>query len=144
MTLVGFFFNILLVMSFGYALIAGAWEGRVTIVIFLAAMIFTTMFSPGRGNWTHTSLPVMAVDSVCMVALALVAGASKRHWPIWVLGFQMAAVATHGATLTTPIVTARAYYAFSSFWSIAEMAAMVAGIAFDRRHDNRIGKASRH
>lgn len=131
------FFLSLLAMSCAYALIAGGWEGRVTIAIFLTAFAFTIMFNPGRNNWTQTNMAIMAIDSVCMLALALVAAASRRHWPIWVLGFQMAAVATHGATMTTSDVAARAYYAFSSFWSIAEMAVMVAGITFDRRHDRR-------
>lgn len=135
-------FFTLLIGSCGFAIVRGGWEGRVTVAIFLASFAFTVYFNPGRNNWVHTNLGVMAVDSICMLALAVVAATSKRNWPIWVLGFQIAAVATHGATLTTPTVAARAYYAFSSFWSIAEMAVMVAGIAFDRRHDRIRGKAS--
>lgn len=135
------FFLALLALSCGYALLRGEWEGRVTVAIFLSSFALTIVANPGRSNFTETILGIMAVDTACMVALAFVAIASNRNWPIWVLGFQMASVATHLATLTTPVVAARAYYAFSSFWSIAEMAVMIAGIAFDRRFDSRAGRA---
>lgn len=135
------FFYVLLLLCFSYTLLLGGWEGRVTVGIFLCSFILTLIATPGPGKWTQTSYGVMAVDTGCMIALALVALASRRGWTIWVFGFQVASVATHLATLATPIVSTKAYYAFNSFWSIAEMAVMIAGIAFDRRHDRYLNRS---
>jgi hypothetical protein len=60
---------------------------------------------------------------------------SNRFWPIWALGFQTVAVATHLATIWVPDIVPKAYQALLSFWSIPILWVMVAGTRKDQKYE---------
>ncbi len=78
---------------------------------------------------------LMWVDTGCLLGLCVLAIGSNRHWPIWALGFQIAAVSTHVGTIWLPDFVPKAYQLLLSFWSIPILAVMVVGTAIDRQFE---------
>jgi hypothetical protein len=131
-----------LLLSAGYASFFGGKTGRAGSFIFVMATIFTALGTLLNPTWASTSYAVFAVDSGCLLALAVLAVNSNRFWPIWALGFQMVAVATHLATICIPDFVPKVYQALLSFWSIPILWVMVAGTRKDgkyERHEPRTG-----
>lgn len=133
----GFIFALLLCV--GYAGLVGGRAGRAGSIIFIAAASFTALATTIDPTWASTSYAVFAVDSGCLLALIALAVNSNRFWPIWAVGFQTVAVATHLATIWMPDIVPRAYQALLSFWSIPILWVMVAGTRKDWNYE----KASR-
>ncbi len=52
--------------------------------------------------WHKTNLSMFLVDTVTLVAFYLVAARSRHWWPLWVVAFQLNAVASHLATMISP------------------------------------------
>jgi hypothetical protein len=124
-----------LIMCVGYAGIFGGRTGRAGSAIFVAATALTAAGAMLNPTWASTSYAVFAVDSGCLFLLAALAMTSNRFWPIWAVGFQLVAVATHIATLWIPDIVPKAYQAILSFWSIPILWVMVAGTRMDRRYE---------
>ena len=120
-----------LILCAGYASIMGGRTGRTGSAIFLAATGLTalaTLYDPARDG---TFYAVFVVDGACLLALAILAIHSTRFWPIWAVGFQTVAVATHLATIWVPDLVPKAYQALLAFWSIPILWVMVAGTRKD-------------
>jgi hypothetical protein len=129
---VGFFFALLLCIA--YASMFGGRTGRMGSLIFVLATVLTALGTIVEPTWASTSYTILAVDSGCLLALAALAIYSNRFWPIWAVGFQIVAVATHLATIWIPDIVPKAYQALLSFWSIPILWVMVAGTRKDWRH----------
>jgi hypothetical protein len=129
----GFIFALLLCVA--YASLFGGRTGRAGSMIFILATVFTAFGTSWNPTWATTSYAVFAVDSGCLLALAVLAVNSNRFWPIWAVGFQSVAVATHVATILTPDIVPKAYQAILAFWSIPILWVMVAGTRKDRRYE---------
>jgi hypothetical protein len=130
---VAFIFALLLCVIYGSAV--GGRTGRAGSAIFVGATALTAVGATLDPTWASTSFAVFAVDAACLVLLAILALYSNRFWPIWAVGFQTVAVATHVATLLIPEIVPKAYYAMLSFWSIPILWVMVAGTRKDRRYE---------
>lgn len=130
---IGFIFALLLCAA--YASMLGGQTGRGGSAIFVAATAFTILASNVDPTWTSTSYAVFAVDVGCLFALVTLALNSTRFWPIWAVGFQTVAVATHVATIWMPEIVPKAYQALLSFWSIPILWAMVAGTRKDWNYE---------
>ncbi len=128
-------FILALLMSAGYASIYGGRTGRAGSAIFVLATALTAFGTLLNPTWGSTSYAVFAVDSGCLLLLAALAIHSNRFWPIWAVGFQLVAVATHIATLWIPDIVPKAYQAILSFWSIPILWVMVAGTRKDRKYE---------
>ena len=128
-------FAIALLLCIAYGAIFGGRTGRVGSLIFALATLFTAAGAMLNPTWAGTSYAVFAVDSLCLLALSVLAVNSNRFWPIWAVGFQTVAVATHIATLWIPDIVPRAYHAILSFWSIPVLWVMVAGTRKDRKYE---------
>lgn len=126
---IAFIFALLLCV--GYASLFGGRTGRIGSAIFVAASVVTAPATTVDPSWSGTSYAVFAVDGVCLVLLIALAISSNRFWPIWAVGFQTVAVATHLATIWMPDIVPKAYYALLSFWSIPILWVMVAGTRKD-------------
>jgi hypothetical protein len=126
-----------LLLCVGYASAFGGRTGRTGSFIFIAATILTALGTLWNPTWASTSYAVFAVDSGCLLALAALAMHSNRFWPIWAVGFQTIAVATHIATIWMPDIVPKAYQALLSFWSIPILWVMVAGTRKDRKYERR-------
>jgi hypothetical protein len=129
----GFIFALLLCV--GYASMVGGRTGRLGSAIFVAAATFTALATTVDPTWASTSYAVFAVDGGCLLALAALAVHSNRFWPIWAVGFQTVAVATHMATIWIPDLLPKAYQALLSFWSIPILWVMVAGTRKDWNYE---------
>lgn len=128
-------FAVALLLCIAYGAAFGGRTGRVGSVIFALATMLTAAGAMLNPKWAGTSYAVFAVDSLCLLALCFVALNSNRFWPIWAVGFQTVAVATHIATLWIPDIVPRAYHAMLSFWSIPILWVMVAGTHRDRKYE---------
>jgi hypothetical protein len=117
-----------------YSSAVGGRTGKAGSVIFLLAAILSAAAAVLNPDWDSTSYAVLAVDAMCLVALAMLALTSSRFWPIWATGFQLVAVATHLATIWIPYIVPEAYQAMQSFWSIPILSVMVAGTRKDRKY----------
>jgi hypothetical protein len=132
----GFIFALLLCV--GYASLVGGRTGRIGSLIFVLATTFSAFAAMTDPTWASTSYAMLAVDSGCLLALAALAVNSNRFWPIWALGFQTVAVATHLATLYVPELLPKAYQALLAFWSIPILWVMVAGTRKDWSYQKAI------
>ncbi len=126
---VAFLFALLLCI--GYASLVGGHTGRAGSAIFIIASFLTALASKVDPGWARTSYAVFAVDGVCLLALIILAASSNRFWPIWAVGFQIVAVATHLATIWMPDIVPTAYHGLLAFWSIPILGVMVAGTRKD-------------
>lgn len=136
----GFIFALLLCVV--YASFVGGRTGRAGSVIFIAATAFSALAAMMNPTWASTSYALFAVDSGCLLALAALALHSNRFWPIWAVGFQTVAVATHLATIWIPDIVPKAYQAMLSFWSIPILWVMVAGTRKDRRYQKAFERST--
>lgn len=134
-------FNAVLLCCALYASIMGGKTGISGSIIFISATLLTIVANRIDPQWGNTAYGIFAVDVVCVIALAAVALNSDRFWPIWALGFQIGAVATHIATVWMPDFAPRAYQALATFWSIPILWVMVTGTRQDRRYEIRMRKA---
>jgi hypothetical protein len=130
---IAFIFALLLCVAYGS--IAGGRTGQAGSAIFVVASLATAAGAMIDPSWASTSYAVLAVDGICLLALAVLAVSSNRFWPIWAVGFQIVAVATHLATVWVPDIVPKAYYAILSFWSIPILWVMVAGTRKDRKYE---------
>ena len=118
-----------------YASINGGRTGRAGAFIFIAATILSAAAATLNPSWATTSYGLFAVDGGCLVALIILAMNSSRFWPIWAMGFQTVAVATHMATLWIPDFVPTSYQALLSFWAIPILWVMVVGTRKDRQYE---------
>jgi hypothetical protein len=124
-----------LLLCSGYASICGGRTGLAGAAIFMAATALTAWGTLVNPNWAGISYAVFVVDTGCLLALAALAMNSSRFWPIWAVGFQTVAVATHIATIWMPDIVPGAYQAMLAFWSIPILSVMVAGTRKDRQYE---------
>jgi len=123
-----------------YASANGGRTGKAGSAIFVVASVLTVAAARMHPSWAGTSLGLFAVDAGCLLALLILALASNRFWPIWALGFQIVAVATHLATLSIPDVVPKSFQALLSFWAIPILWVMVAGTHKDMQYELGIGR----
>jgi len=123
-----------------YASANGGRTGKAGSAIFVVASVLTVAAARMHPSWAGTSLGLFAVDAGCLLALLILALASNRFWPIWALGFQIVAVATHLATLSIPDVVPKSFQALLSFWAIPILWVMVAGTHKDMQYERGIGR----
>lgn len=124
-------FTIMLMACAAYASILGGRTGRAGSAIFIAATLLSNIAARFNPYWASTSFGVLWVDTGCLLGLLVLTLRSDRYWPIWALGFQSVAVATHLATIVAPDIVPRAYQAMAAFWSIPILVAMVTGTTLD-------------
>jgi hypothetical protein len=119
--------------SCGYAIVFGAWEGRVTTAIIISASVGTAYANKWLDfHWYSTNTGVFIVDLATLTAMYLVAARSRRWWPLWVAAFQLNSVAAHLATMISPEFSAQVYHGMESLWALPGQLVMVLGIFRDR------------
>jgi hypothetical protein len=127
------FYSALLLCA-AYASVNGGRTGKAGSAIFILATILSAAAVRMNPHWAGTSLGLFVVDAGCLLALLILALMSNRFWPIWALGFQTVAVATHLATLYIPDVIPKSFQALLSFWTIPILWVMVAGTHKDLQY----------
>jgi hypothetical protein len=132
-----------LLLCVAYASVNGGRTGKAGSAIFILATLLSEAAVRMNPDWAGTSLGLFAVDAGCLLALLILALMSNRFWPIWALGFQTAAVATHLATLSIPDVLPKSLHALVSFWAIPILWVMVAGTHKDLQYKLGLERRSR-
>lgn len=123
-----------------YAIALGGWEGRWTAAIFILASVASLVaLQVVHIHWHKTNITMFGIDVVTLIALYAVAAKSRHWWPVWVVAFQLNAVASHIAALISPDFSSGVYRSYVGLWAIPCALVMVVGIFRDRvwklRHD---------
>ena len=133
-----------LALVLGYSWWAGDTLDRFGVSAVIAALVLTFLANL-TPLFTASSLIVLGIDLVLLVAMTALALMSPRHWPVWFAGFQLAAVLFGAAALLVPVENVGIYRTLSGFFAIPAMLAMAFGLFLDRvaaaRHDR--GPAAR-
>ena len=129
-------FSALMILSCGYASVAGKRDGRLVSLMFVAAWLasFPAVRFVAFDAQHHELLDIhlFVIDIFLYVGLGTVAKTSRCFWPIWVFGFHLANLACDlliffGGSWP-PIMS----YVLQAFWSIPELLVMPIGIHLDR------------
>jgi hypothetical protein len=107
------------------ALWKGEWPERVTAAAFLlgwAATIAATDYSYENPQWA-----VFCIDIVALIIAVWVALSSGKNWALWVAGFRLLEVVTHGARMLDPTVGAWAYITATGIWGYLTLGALALG-----------------
>ncbi|WP_093086203.1 hypothetical protein [Sphingobium sp. AP50] len=130
------FFWILMLMTCAFAICFGGREGRMLVVIIVAAALLSI---PAQlaGSWHATQLWLMMVDVGTLGALVWLMLQSPRYWPIWAAACQLMTVLTHVVTLLLHSFSDRIYAGLNTVWVIPLMLFAIIGIELDRKasHD---------
>ena len=81
--------------------------------------------------------PFFAIDILLLLALAALAMRARRFWPIWVAGFQAAAVLVHLAKAIAPAMVPQGYSILIQFWGYPMILLTTAGTCWHRRRCRR-------
>jgi len=130
--------TLFLILSLGYAWLVGSRLDRLAVVWIVAALAGTLVAgifaAPG-----HATPIVLAVDTVLLAAITVIALRSERYWPTWFAGFHLAAVGFGIAALALPQVGV--LRVFSGFWGVPALIVMVFGLLLDRRAEAAAARA---
>lgn len=123
------FFLVLLLACCGYALLRGGAPERIAGGLLIGAFAVDELVHrliDGR-LYATVELGSMFVDLALLVALVVLAHRSTRYWPLWVAGWQLAAVIAHIAKLLDPTMQATGYAVQAQVWGYPMVLALGAG-----------------
>ncbi|WP_298394994.1 hypothetical protein [Sphingobium sp.] len=130
------FFWLLMIMTCAFAVCFGGREGRLLVLISVAAALLTI---PAQlaGSWHATQFWLLTVDLGAFCGLVWLMLNSRRYWPIWTAACQLMTVLTHVVTLMLPHFSEMIYAGLSTVWVIPLMLFAIIGIELDRKatHD---------
>lgn len=111
-------FLMLMVMTCGYALVRGGAPERVAGGLLIGAFLLglPVHLAMGAAGYASAIAGAAAIDVALLVALIVLAHRSTRYWPLWVAGWQMAAVIAHLAKMLDPTMQATGYAVQAQIW----------------------------
>lgn len=132
-----FLFPMLLMGCCGYALVRGGEPERA------AGALLITAFALGlpvhqlvdASGYRSTLFGTGSIDLALLVALTVLAWRSNRFWPIWIAGWQLAAVMAHVAKTLDPTMLSTGYAVQAQLWCYPMVLAVAAGTW---RHRSRV------
>jgi len=112
-----------------YALARGGAPERASAMLQLGAFAADELVHRLVDGRAYSALAVGSalVDLTLLLALAVLASKSTRHWPLWVAGWQLAAIVAHLAKLVDPTMHATGYAIELQIWAYPMLLATVAG-----------------
>ncbi|WP_295560577.1 hypothetical protein [uncultured Sphingomonas sp.] len=122
-------FLILLILTCGYAGVRGGGPERWAASLLVAAYALgLPVHLALRGAGYDTALlGGAAIDVVLLVALIWLAHRSTRYWPLWLAGWQFAAVVAHLAKMLDPTMQATGYAVQAQVWGYPMVIALAIG-----------------
>ena len=130
-------FLVLMTLCCGYALLRGGAPERVAAGLQIGAFAFTIsvhrLFEGAA--FLVTSVGTAAIDAMLLVALITLAWRSTRFWPLWIAGWQLAAIVAHLAKLVDPAMMPAGYAIQAQIWAYPMLLATTAGAW---RHHSRV------
>lgn len=122
--------SVFLILSIGYAWLAGSRLDRQAVGWIVAALLGTSAASAFAA--VDQVMPiVLLVDITLLAAITSIALRSPRYWPTWFAGLHLAGVAYGFAAVLYP--QASDLRVFAGLWSTLALLAMVVGLFLDRR-----------
>jgi len=133
-------FLLLLTLTCGYAAARGGAPERVAAGLLVGAFILglPLHFVLSVGGYASALIGGAAIDLALLVALIVLAHRSTRYWPLWVAGWQLAAVIAHLAKAVAPEMAAAGYAVQAQVWGYPMVLAVAAG-AWRHRARRRAG-----
>ena len=113
------FFLTLMVICCGYAFLRGGAPERIAAGLQVAAYAATLAMRRliDLTDFRAVGFGSAAVDGVLLVALFVVAWRSTRYWPLWITGWQSAAMVAHLAKLIDPTMRSSGYALQAQVWA---------------------------
>lgn len=124
-----YLFLALLALCCAYALARGGTPERTSALLQFGAFATDELVHRMIDGRAYTALATgsMLVDLALLLALIVLAGRCTRHWPLWVAGWQLAAIVAHLAKLVDPDMQATGYAIQLQIWAYPMLLATVAG-----------------
>lgn len=117
----------------GFAAVYGDRSGREVAFAVMAGIAATFVVTGDDSKWMAPHLMAAAVDTLLFLALGWIALRADRWFPIWLAGLQLATVISHLGSIFAPAFAPKVYFVLQSVWAIPMFAALVIGVALDRR-----------
>ena len=134
-------FLALLVICCGYALLRGGACERLTAALYLLAYAVGFMLprldTPGAARTVAAGF--YGLDAILLVALTVVAVYATRFWPLYLAGFQGAAVIAHTAKLLDPSMLGFGYALQIRGWAYPMLIMLAIGTWRHRKRLRRGG-----
>ncbi|MDR6144972.1 hypothetical protein QE363_000765 [Sphingomonas sp. SORGH_AS870] len=124
-----YLFLAVLVLCCAYALARGGPPERASALLQLGAFATDEAVHRLVDGRAYAALAVGSalVDLALLLALIVLASRCTRHWPLWVAGWQLAAIVAHLAKLIDPTMQATGYAIELQIWAYPMLLATAAG-----------------
>lgn len=128
-------FLVLLVCCCGYSLIRGGAPERIGAGLQVGAFALNlpVHFLLDASGYRSAIVGTAAIDVLLLVALIVLAWRSTRFWPLWVAGWQLAAIVAHLAKGLDPGMLPAGYAIQAQIWAYPMLLATAAGTFRHRR-----------
>lgn len=121
----------------GYALVCGGAPERIAAGLQITAFALTLALHRliDTAGFGTTAFGTAMVDVALLVALIILAWRSTRFWPLWIAGWQLAAIIGHLAKLLDPSMLPLGYAIQATFWGYPMLVVTAVGAW---RHHRRV------
>jgi len=121
-------FDLLLLVSCGYALWRGRKYERMAALVFIAATLLSFFGeSPVQHRYAGIEITDLVVDSGVLAALLAIALLSDRFWPLWAAGLQLVDSMSHVMKAIDADMIPSVYGAAERFWSFPILLVLLVG-----------------
>ncbi len=129
------FFLCLMAMCCGYALWRGGaperWAAALQITAF--ALGVPVHFALDAVGYRSAIVGTATIDVLLLIALTWLAWRSTRFWPLWIAGWQLAAIVAHFAKVLDPDMLAAGYAIQAQIWAYPMLLLTAIGAVRHRR-----------
>ena len=122
-------FLIWLILCCGYALLRGGAPERAGagLLVLAFALGLPVHWAFDAAGYRSAIAGTAAIDVALLAALVILAQRSTRFWPLWVAGWQLAAIIAHLAKLLDPGMLAVGYAIQAQIWAYPMVLATAIG-----------------
>lgn len=118
-----------MVLCCGYAAARGGAPERAAAMLQVGAFALNlpVHFMLDGVGYRSAIIGTATIDLTLLAALIILAWRSTRFWPLWVAGWQLAAIVAHLAKLLDPAMIPAGYAIQAQIWAYPMLAATAAG-----------------
>jgi hypothetical protein len=129
-------FDVLLLVSCGYALWRGRKYERIAALVFVSATLLSFFGeSPVQHRYAGIEITDLLVDNGVLVALIAIALLSDRFWPLWAAGLQLVDSMSHFMKAVDADLIPTVYGAAERFWSFPILLVLLVGAWRSHKRD---------
>ena len=130
----GLLFALLFFSAATYVVVKGDRFQRYAIGTMLVGVIATFLvFKLGSHKWLPLNISVLVIDLIALFAFIWIAMRSRQIWPLFLVGWQLAAVAIHLASSFAQDLIPRAYGVAQGIWAYLQFGTIFAATVLARR-----------